>query len=655
LTALKDFARQGQLSEAFSTLSLIQGHTLTSTSCNVLAEAFSVLLLTCTNVKLLLEGTQLHAQVISSGYYQHPTLISRLVFFYTAFDLFDDADYITFNSNSLDPIPWNVLISSYANRGHFQKAIFVYEEMCRSWTRPDSFTYPSVLKVCAELLNLDYGREVHKSISACSLDCNVFIQNALVSMYGKCGDIATARSIFDKMDFKDDVSWNSMISVYASAGKWAESVELFKSMCAVGVKFNSILWNTVAGGCSKMGMFRKAIDLISEMRLKVDQLDEIAVIIGLGACSRICALRQGKEIHSLAIRTSRIDFTNVGNALIAFYSRCQQLTHAYIVFRSIEKKAITTWNSIISGFVQYSCSEEAAFLFRELLLTGTEPNHVTLASILSLCARVSNLRHGKELHGYLVRRREFEGHLLLWNSLVDVYGRSGRVPAARKLFDSLDRRDVVTYTSMISGYGMQGNGKLVVDLLEEMEKAQIKPDEVAMVAILSACSHSGMVSHGRKLFEKMQTVYGLTPTLNHYACMSDLFGRAGLLTNAKEIILRMPYEPTAEIWATLIGACRIHGNTEVGEWAADKLLEMKSRNSGYYVLIANMYAAAGYWSKLAEVRSYMKDLGVSKDPGCAWVDLGGGFTRFLVEDASSNGHGDEIFHLLRVLAKHIKD
>ncbi|KAL2232279.1 UNVERIFIED_CONTAM: Pentatricopeptide repeat-containing protein [Sesamum indicum] len=653
LTTLKDFASQGYLSKAFKIFSHIQGHSLASGSWDFIVDSLSSLLFSCINFKLVSEGKQLHAQVITWGLEKNHALVPKLVSLYAAFGLLDDAHRVVTGSHILHPLPWNILISSYVNKGHFEEAIFAYEQMGLRRIRPDHCTYPCVLKACAEQSNLDFGKEVHRSINASSLKWNLFVQNALVSMYGKCGDLQTARSVFDKMPVKDEVSWNSIISGYASRGRWEEAFELFEKMQAAGVELNIITWNTVAGGCLRTGNFKGALQLICQMRMSGHHLDPVAVIIGLGACSHICALKLGKEIHGLAIRNSYTDYDNVKNALITLYCRCGDLMHAYVVFTLIEAKNIISWNSIISGFAQWDRSEEATSLFRELLLTDIEPNYVTLAGILPLCARVANLQHGKQFHCYIARREEFHGYLLIWNALIEIYARSGKVSVARRLFDSLDKRDAVTYTSIIAGYGMHGDGKIAIKLFEEMIRSQIKPDHLVMVAILSACSHSGLVAQGQLLFERMQSIYGITPNLEHFACMVDLFGRAGLLKKAKEIILRMPYKPTSKMWATLLGACRIHGNTDIGEWAAEKLLEMKPQNSGHYVLIANMYAAAGCWSKLAKVRTVMRDLGVRKDPGCAWVDMGAGFSRFLVED-TSKGQTDEIYLLLGGLTKQMK-
>jgi pentatricopeptide repeat protein len=621
-TSLKDFASQGHLSKAFKTFSLIHLHASSVASFNVILHPISSLLLSCTNLKSFPEGKQLHAQIISLGLEQHPILVPKLVTFYSSFDLLVDAHNITRNSSILHPLPWNLLIYSYVRNGLFGEALSAYKEMVDRGVRPDNFTYPSVLKACGEKLDLDFGREIHNSINYSSSGWNLFVHNALVSMYGKFGELDVARSLFDKMLEKDVVSWNTMISAYASIGMWEEAFELFETMRMTGIEVNIITWNTIAGGCLRMGNFKGALDLLSHMRTCGIHLDYVAMIIGLGACSHIGVIKLGKEIHGSAIRSCCDGFHNVKNVLITMYSRCKDLRHAYILFRLLENKSIITWNSMLSGYSHMDQSDEASFLFREMLLSGIEPNYVTIASILPLCARVANLQYGKEFHCYITKREGLKDYLVLWNALVDMYARSGKVLEAKRVFDSLSKRDEVTYTSLIAGYGKIGEGQAALEIFEEMRRSQTKPDHITMVVVLSACSHSGLVIQGQRLFEKMRCLYGICPHLEHYACMIDLFGRAGLLNKATEIITTMPYEPTPAMWATLIGSCRIHGNTEIGEWAAEKLLEMRPENSGYYVLIANMYAAAGCWNKLAKVKTSMRDLGVRKAPGCAWVDVG---------------------------------
>ncbi|KAL5559853.1 hypothetical protein UlMin_036064 [Ulmus minor] len=655
LKSIKNFVSQSQLSKAFETFSLIRIHASSTSAYELILHPVSLLLLSCTNRKLLAQGKQLHAQVVVLGFEKQPVVVPKLVTFYSSFNLLVYAHVITERSNILHPLPWNLLISAYVRNGRPADALSAYKQMRRKGVRADNFTYPSVLKACGENLDIDFGREVHKSIDASPLAWSLVVHNALVYMYRKFGLMDVARYLFDKMPERDAVSWNTMISGYASWAMWKEAIELFENMQRQDVEvINIVTWNTVAGGCIRTGNFRGALELLSRMRASGVHLDSVALIIGLGACSHIGAIKLGKEIHGFAICSGIYENEKVKNALITMYSRCKDLEHAYVIFQLIEEKSIITWNSMLSGFTHMDRAEEASFLFREMLFSGTEPNYITIASILSLCARVANLQHGKEFHCYITKREGFEDYLLLWNAIVDMYARSGKVLEAKKLFDSLTKRDEVTYTCMIAGYGIQGEGHAALKLFEEMTRLQIKPDHVTMVAVLSACSHSGLVIQGKMLFEKMLSVYGITPRLEHYACMVDLFGRAGLIEKSMEIITKMPYKPTAAMWATLIGACRIHGNTDIGEWAAENLLKMRPDNSGYYVLIANMHAASGSWNKLAEVRTSMRNLGVRKEPGYAQVDVGNGVSPFLVGD-TSNPQSNEIYDLLDGLSELMKN
>lgn len=653
-TYLKDFVSQGNLLKAFKTYSLIQLHASSTASFDLILHSISSLLLSCTNLKSLSQGKQLHAHIIASGIEQHPVLVPKLVTFYSSFNLLIEAHSITQSSSTLHPLPWNLLISSYVRNGLFGEALAAYKEMVDKEVRPDNYTYPSVLKACGEKLDFTFGREIHNSINSGTSGGDLFVHNALVCMYARFGEVDVARHLFDKMPEKDAVSWNTMISAYAARGMWEEAFKLFESMRITSTEVNIITWNTIAGGCLRTGDYKGVLDLLSQMRSCGIYLDSVAMVIGLRACSFIGVIKLGKEFHGSAIRTSCDGFISVKNTLITMYSRCKDLRHAHIMFRSIENKSIVTWNSMLSGYCHMHRSEEGTFLFREMLLSGIEPNYVTIASILPLCARVANLQHGKEFHCYITKHEGFQDCLLLWNALVDMYARSGKMLEAKRVFDSLSKRDEVTYTSLIAGHGMKGEGQAALEVFEEMKRSEAKPDHITMIAVLSACSHSGLVIQGQRLFEMMRCVYGLPPHLEHYACMVDLFGRAGMLIKAREMITKMPYKPTPAMWATLVGACRVYGNTKMGEWAAEKLLEMRPENSGYYVLVANMYAAAGCWKKLAKVRTSMRDLGVRKDPGCAWVDVGMGFCPFVVGDMS-NPHTQEIYALLDGLTELMKD
>ncbi|KAJ8752221.1 hypothetical protein K2173_003829 [Erythroxylum novogranatense] len=636
--SLKEFARRGHLLKAFETFSLIQFYASSTTHYDIFVQSISSLLLSCAKSKLLLHGKQLHSHTIYMGFEQHPILVPRLVTFYSHFNLLVDAYFVTNNSNILHPLSWNILISSYVRNGQFKEAISTYKHMITKGITPDNFTYPSVLKACSENLDLIFGREIHDSIKSSDHRWDLFVNNSLISMYGKIGELDVACQLFNEMPKRDAVSWNAVISSYAAKGMWKEAFQIFEKMSGESDNLNIITWNTIIGGCLRTGNFNGALRLLSQLRYCGSHLDSVALIVGLSACSHIKAIKPGREIHGFAVRCYFDGFDNLRNALITMYSRCNDLRHAYMLFRLVKSKTVVTWNSILSGYSHRDRYEDASFLFREMLLSGIEPNYVTIAAILPLCARMANLQHGKEFHCYII----------------NMYARSGRILEAKRVFDSMNERDEVTYTSLIAAYGLQGDGQSALKLFYDMNRHQIKPDYVTMVAVLSACSHSGLLNEGQMLFNKMYSDYGIVPSLEHFACMVDLFGRAGLLYKAKEVIAKMPFKPTSSLWATFLGACRIYGNTDMGEWAADKLLEMRPENSGYYVLIANLYAAAGCWDKLAEVRTFMRNLGVRKDPGCAWVDVGSGFSPFLVAD-TSQPQAKKLYALLESLTEIMKD
>ncbi|KAL8162125.1 hypothetical protein V2J09_013614 [Rumex salicifolius] len=658
LNALNDYTIKGQLSEALVVFALIRHHVFSSphsSRCEVLVLPISSLLAACAeDSRLLLQGKQLHSQAVCLGVFRHQYLVRRLVSFYSAYNLVYDAHCVSESSNSMNPLRWNAVISTYVRNGLFKEALSVYIRMLGSGIKPDNFTFSSVLKACGEQMNLSLGREIHREVADSNHKESVYVQNALISMYGKCGEIKVAHELFDKMHKRDVVSWNTLVAVYASKNMWDEASKLFERMLSEVSEKSIIARNTIASGCLQTGMFIEALQLLIKSRRHDIRVDDVGAVVGLTACSHVQNMELGQQFHASAIRSGWDDYHNVKNTLITMYSRCNDLKNAYMIFQLMGHKSLITWNAIISGYSYWDRIDEASFLFREMLLSGFEPNYVTIASILPLCGRVANLQHGREFHCYIVRREQLNGYLVLWNSIIEMYARSGKALHAKKVFDSLSQRNEITYTSLISGYGAQGQGAVALELLKEMEQFGIKPDHITLLAVLSACSHSGLVNQGQLLFDQMERYYGISPRLEHYVCMVDLYGRAGLLWKAAEIIRNMPYQPTPEMWVTLLGGCRIYRNMTLGEWAAENLLKMRPSSSGYYVLVANMYASAGCWNKIADVRTLMRDLGVRKTPGHAWVDLGTGFQSFSASDASDELVG-QIYLLLDGMTEQMKD
>ncbi|KAK1619353.1 hypothetical protein QYE76_024870 [Lolium multiflorum] len=600
-------------------------------------------------------GAQLHGLSLSLGLSRHPDLLPRLLSLYSSHSsLLPSASRLA--AESTYPLAYNILISACLRHGLPRQALAAYQEMANHAVLPDAFTYPSVLRACAEAGDLALGRAVHLHGRAALMDGHLFFQNALVSMYAKCGDLLAARTVFDGMPHKDAVSWNSIISGYVASNQSRQAVDLFQRMRADASAEvpHSVTWNTIAGVHVKTRDHRAAVELIREMVNGGAEVDFVTIVIGLNACSRSGWLRLGKEIHGLAIRMRCDGVESVGNALITMYARCKQMDSARKLFKMLPGcKGVVTWNAMIASFALSDDAEEASKLFREMVCGGVQPNYVTVVTYLALCARVANLQHGQELHAHIVKHG-FKGYRLLWNSLIDMYSKSGRLLVAQNVFDTMDDRDMISYTSMIAGYGMQGKGSIALRIFYQMVDSGIKPDHISMVTVLTACSHSGLVTEGEELFDKMTSSYGIKPQMEHYSCMVDLYARSGLIEKAEGMLNDSSFPSTSTMWAALVGACHERGNIKVGERAARRLLEMRTENAGHYVLIANMYAAAGCWDELATVRKLMRDLGVTKAPGLAWADLGNGFTPFLVGDRS-NPLAPEIYEILDELSEQMRN
>ncbi|URD79438.1 PPR repeat [Musa troglodytarum] len=283
------------------------------------------------------------------------------------------------------------------------------------------------------------------SINESCMEWNIFSQNALIAMYVKCGALGFARKLFDEMPERDVVSWNTIVSGYASWGLWEKAFQLFEQMRVEGSEVNSVTWNTIVSGHLQRGNPREALRLISEVTMHGSEVDFVTLVVGLSACSHVGSLKLGKEIHGFATRCCGDGIESVRNALITMYYRCKDTEHACLLFQTAKMRSLVTWKTMIAGFGLSDQAEEASFIIRDVVQSGVQPNYVTVVTYLALCARVANLQHGQELHCYITKH-DFKGYLLLWNSLIDMYSKSGRILVARRVFDLLTNRVIRCHT-----------------------------------------------------------------------------------------------------------------------------------------------------------------------------------------------------------------
>lgn len=341
----------------------------------------------------------------------------------------------------------------------------------------------------------------------------------------------------------------------------------------------------------------------------------------------------GRQFHCVAIRHGLASHEFSETGLISVYAKSGCLDQALQVFDQNPHRKLGSWNALIAGYAQAGHSQEAIALFVTLLQqqqhattsssSSRRPDDVTMVSVASATGSLGDLMLAQQVHKCAVqakpRRPTRSDDVLLWNSVIDMYAKCGRMDLAHKVFQEVEqqRRDVSTWTAMIMGYATHGRAGEALGCYRGMRESGVVPNQVTFVGVLTACVHGGLVEEGRRHWGSMVADYGIAPGLAHYGCMVDLLARAGRLEEARGVVEGMPVRPNAVIWGTLLGACEKHGNVEVGAWAAQNLAVLEPCNDGVYVVLSNIYATANMWDHVSQLRRLMKDKLVAKTPGCS--------------------------------------
>ncbi|KAF7840654.1 pentatricopeptide repeat-containing protein [Senna tora] len=411
----------------------------------------------------------------------------------------------------------------------------------------------------------------------------------------------------------------------------------------------------------------------------------------LKACSRMAGLEEGKQVHGLVIKFGMNSDEFIVSNLLRMYVMCGNMEDAQILFyRNIDmvrliddkrkqdgnvvlwnvmidgyvrlgdlkaanklfdkmpQRSVVSWNVMISAFAQNGIFMKSIEIFHKMQMEDVAPNRVTLVSVLPAISRLGALELGKWVHLY-AEKNKIPLDDVLGSALVDMYAKCGSIEKAIQVFQKLPKHNVITWNAIICGLAMHGRANDVFNYFSQMERSGVSPSDVTYIGILSACSHAGLVHKGKSFFNHMVDVARLEPRIEHYGCMVDLLGRAGLLEEAEELILNIPIRSDDVIWKALLGACKMHKNMEIGRRAAEVLMRLVRHDSGAYVALSNMYASVGDWDAVAEVRMMMKDLDIRKDPGCSWIEIDGAIHEFLVED-DSKPRAKEIHSMLEEIS-----
>nr|GMD72069.1 putative pentatricopeptide repeat-containing protein At3g23330 [Ipomoea batatas] len=614
-------------------------------------------------IKSKSQATQLHALIIKTTSASSPSL-ATLLSIYTNFSLLQECLSL-FDSLPSPPPPkaWKSIIKCYSSNGLFFQSLRSFVEMRASGNFPDRNVFPSVLKACTHLRDLRLGESVHGYVVRCGLDCDLYTGNALMNMYAKLQELDYP-NMFDEIPQRNQIdasenaylAYNTVFELAGDSKSNIDGVVQVPGFCHTNqngegrinkaLKLDSVrklfevmpnrdivTWNTVIGGNVQNRMYEEALEMVREMGNSDLKPNSFTLSSILPIFAEHVDVLKGKEIHGYAIRHGFDKDVFIGSSLIDMYANCTLVEDAYRVFCELAEKDDVSWNSIIAGFVQNGMFDEGLKLFREMLAANKEPLPVSFSSIIPACANLTTLHLGKQLHAYIIRTG-FVDNMYISSSLVDMYAKCGKIMIARWIFDKMVLRDSVSWTAMIMGYALHGYAREAILLFEKMEMEGVKPNSVAYVAVLTACSHAGLIDEGWKHFTTMRQKYGISPGLEHYAAVADLFGRAGRLAEAYELISSMHIEPTGSVWSTLLSACRVHKNVELAEKVANEITKVDPENLGPYVLLSNMYSVTGRWKDALKLRKNMKKKGMRKTPACSWVEVKNKVHAFVSGDKS---------------------
>ncbi|POO02492.1 DYW domain containing protein [Trema orientale] len=462
------------------------------------------------------------------------------------------------------------------------------------------------------------------------------------------GNLAYARMVFDRFRRPNTVMWNTMIRGYSNNNQAEEALHLYHQMLYQSVPHNNYTFPFLLKACSCLS----ALEETKQIHTR---------IIKMGFSSEVYAMNSLLHVYTITgcIESANLVFDRIPdrdivsfNSMINGYAKCGEMVRASELFRNMPEKNVVSWTTMISGYVNAGLDKEALNMFCEMQMAGIEPDNVTLASALSACARLGALDQGSWIHSYIDKNRIYVDPIL-GCVLTDMYVKCGNMEQALEIFSNIEKKDVSSWTAIIEGFAIHGRGREALNWFMQMQSTGIKPNHITFTSILTACSYAGLVDEGKSLFQSMKTIYKLTPSIEHYGCMVDLLGRAGLLKEAKDFIETMPTTPNAAIWGALLKACRIHRHLELGKQIGKILIELDPAHGGRYIQLSSIHAAAGEWNQAVRVRKQMEDLGVPKVPGCSWISLNGVVHEFLAGDGSHPEMG-KIYHAWESVAERLR-
>lgn len=535
----------------------------------------------CGDQGLLSEGKALHGYIVRKGLLHESSVGNSLIDLYLKCDKPSTASVLFRTMPRRDLISWNTMISGYSRNDLLQKLArsmlkeLLSEGLCCSLT-----TMLAVIPSCSSPEELSFGQALHSFSLKCGFTCSeVSAVNALMHMYISCGDPPAAFSLIERIIPVSDI----------------------------------ISWNTIIVGCLQNGLDKDALEAFQFMYCSLAiKSDSITLVSVLSACGNLNLLALGKSVHCMILKHLLASNLRVKNSLLTMYFRFGDTRSAELVFYSMGETNLCSWNCMISGFAQNNKGWRALQFYQKM--EDFEPNEISVVGIICACTQLGDYRQGKSIHGHVVRS-SLHNNVFISASLIDMYCKCGRLDIAVRVFEASAEKSIAGWNTMISAFGFHGHGLKSIELFWKMNDSGMKATKSTFIALLSACSHSGLVDEGWMYYRLMSEKFGITPAPEHHVWIVDMLGRAGRLQEAYKFVESLPSQQVHGVWGALLNACSSRSELKMGESIAKHLLHLEPGNSGYYVTISNLYACRDMWSGAVQVRSVLQDKGLVKPHG----------------------------------------
>lgn len=600
-------AQQGKLDQAHRFL-----QEMDAAGVLVAPKTYENLLQECGAMKSLRDGKLIHDRI--QNHFDDPPVfvLNSIVRMYCECGSFLDAEKLFDKMLDKSPGSWAVMISSYADHGFVDKALLCFLKMQELCENVGPSIYTSLLSALSRSSYLGLGQQLHCLVIKSGFARNVSMETALCNMYIKFGCLESAKWAFEHMVERNVVAWTGLMVGYTQAGRQDDAMSLFCRMMSEGIK-----------------------------------LDEFVFSIALKACAGLRELEAGQQVHCLLIKLGLGTVVSVGTPLVDFYVKCGTLDSAKQAFDLISDPNDVSWSAIICGYVQTGAFEKCFDIFNSLRRKDSSLNEFIYTSIFQACSALADLNLGTQAHADAIKRN-LVSNLHGESAMITMYAKCGQLDCAFRVFDSITEADTVAWTSVIASCAYHGHASKALSFFKKMQASGVRPNGVTFIAILTACSHCGLVKEAKQYLETMSSEYGVEPTVDHYDCMVDAYARAGQLNEALNLIFAMPFEPDTMSWKSLLGGCSIHRNLELGKVAAEKLLQLDPNDTAAYILMFNLHTSCGKLDEAANIRRIMSERGLKKEIGCSWISVKGQVHRFIVGD-KHHPQTEEIYSKLQEL------